>query len=313
MYLLTKRALGLAITALFVNSTLHYAHAEVRRCDGPSSGLVTIALSSKRFPVAQAAKALRTSPHPSFTLLAGPSFGRQYSNVAKLIGYLRAQDNSLQAKPRCITVIVYGDCGPCRTPRRPAGLFSLIAKRDSISRLNRKLERADVRTLTQHAKEYERINLNLPELPGVQYIFMPALEDNYSDGAYQTLRILARQTFAGRLDISVGRNPLRHSRGARPLEIHSYDPRELSRRSRGDIVTGDGDVLCFPGERCKGYSVGQVRALAQAARQKGVHFLVWRPENQGLPLSIGNNPAFIPVSRRKFRVLGIPFINSILR
>jgi hypothetical protein len=285
--------------------TISYAQPS---CPSASSGLVTIALASPRFPVGKAADALRTSPHPSFAFLLR-SFGTKYSNVQALIDRLSSEAHS----DRCITVIIYGDCGPCRFPRRPKGLFNILAPRESISSLNRKLEHGDLRTLQAFNKEWQSILPSLPQRQGLRYVFMPGLEDNFTQRAYAVLEALAQQIFAGRADVQIGRNALSSFRGGGIREAHSYAPSTLRQLKRGDVITGDGEVLCFPGQRCRGYSLSAVRRLALEARARGIHFLVWLPESQGLPRNIGNNPVFIPPSRRTYTIPGVGHIRQLLK
>jgi hypothetical protein len=296
------------LCAVFCKAIPLYAQSQ---CPAASSGVVTLALPSKHFPVSGVAEALSTSPHPSFAFVLR-AFGTHYSNVPRLIDMLRAQPNH----PGCITVIIYGDCGPCRTPRRPRGLFDILVPKENISSLNRKLEHADVRTLKAHDKEYSSILRYTPPLPGVRYIFMPALEDNYSDSAYRVVSALAHQVFALRDDIEVGRNRLTQKPRTfdGPKELHSYDASVLNHLSKGDILTGDGGNLCFPGDRsCKGYGLDAIRNLTLLARSNGIHFLLWRPDSSGLPIGIANNPVFTPVQRRTYRISGVRYHQQLLR
>ena len=283
--------------------------ANAQECPSSSSGLVTLALLNPRFPVAKAAEALSTSPHPSFAFLH-KTFGSKYENVKALIDRLNPDPSA----GRCVTVIIYGDCGPCRTPRRPRGLFQVMAPSHSIGSLNRALEKGNLKVLKEHNREYEAIESKLPQLPGVRYIFMPALEDNFTTRSFQVVEALAEQVFAHRPDVAIGRNPLRYKRATGVREIHSYSTRQLGALKRGDILTGDGDTMCFPGEsRCRGRGLRGIRKLVLEARRKGVHLLLWRPENQGLPLFIDNRPAFIPVSRRKYQIRGVKHIKQLLK
>jgi hypothetical protein len=304
----------LRIFAYIISLTLAFCgilqtHAQ-EQCPAASSGLVTLALPSKRFPIADTARALATSPHPSFAFVLR-AFGTHYSNVTRLISKIRAQKNH----PGCLTVIVYGDCGPCRSPRRPYGLFDILAPKLNITRLNQGLEQGNVRLLKAHEKEYTNILRFLPELPGVQYIFMPGLEDNYSRGAYAVLNTLGNQVFAGRADIQIGRNPVSFAPPdmGGPFERHTYAISSLKALSVGDIITGDGDNLCYPGERCSGYGLSAIRNLTLAARDKGVHFLIWRPASSGLPVGIGNKPKLIPPARRTYVIDGINYLRDLLK
>lgn len=263
------------------------------------SGLAILALLNPKFPVKDAFDVISSSPSPAFAFVH-KAFGSHYENLQSLLDML--VNNPLRAGDD-ITVLVYGDCGPCRFPRRPRGLFPLIAPKESIDSLNRKLEKNDHRTVRQFEAEYASLLRRLPTTPGVEYRFIVSLEDNLTDKAFIRLAGLFASLLGSRNDVTISRNPQtpRRTPGF-ATEAHSYRIEELRRLRAGDILTGDGAALAFPGERCANqFTVEQVRHLVLEARARGVIFLLWRPENQGIPFC-PSHAVFVPPNRRTYKI-----------
>lgn len=216
-----------------------------------------------------------------------------------------------------ITAIVYADCGPCRAPRRPPGLFRLVLPKLSINELNSGLERGRLSVLKAIVKEYMEIERNLPRMPGASYVFTPGLEDNYTDKAYKVLRTIAGQVFALRDDVRFSRNPYyptTHRIKHDSKEIHTYERSRLKTLKIGDVASGDGEVLCFPNERCHGASFSDVRAWVNYGRLKGIITLIYRPDIQGIPTGTkGGTSVMVPPNRRTYKISDISYIKRLLK
>lgn len=300
------------LAATLVSSFLIYCGSSANAKEGSQtpSGLAILALLNPRFPVNDAYKVISASPAPAFAFVH-KTFGNSYKNLDLLLSKLLA--NPVHARSN-ITVLVYGDCGPCRPPRRPAGLFPLIAPKETISSLNRKLEKNDHRLVRQFEKEYAILVGHLPINERLKYHFQISLEDNLSEKAFLRLANIAHKAIAGRDDITLGRNPQAHRRTPGfPTERHSYGVKDLYALKPGDVLTGDGAALAFPGERCANqYSTQQVRQVVLAARARGVIFLLWRPEHQGIPFC-PNRIAFIPPSKRTYKISNKAVLKRLLK
>ena len=239
-----------------------------------SVGIQTLGLLNPKFPVNDAYEVLKDARNPSFAFVY-KSFGSRKENLWRLIELL---GNRPDYPSSITTVFVYADCGPCRPPRRPKGLFPLILKDLTIQRLNRLLERRDAYLLARLNKDLEEIRSYLRRMPGVHYVFYPGLEDNLTKGAHAVFRDLALQVFRERDDVTLGRNPLNPHKASYPIEVHSYSLSTLRQLKKGDILAGDGFILCYPGEKgCKGLSLNTARTLVREARRRGVHLLFWGP------------------------------------
>lgn len=273
------------------------------------SGLATLPLLNKKFPVNQAYDVIKRSPAPAFGFVH-KVFGNEYSNLKLLINKLI---NNPANTTSDITVVVYVDCGPCRFPRRAKGFFSVIEGNESISSLNHKLEKGNTHILSAFNKEMEFVEKHLPIHPRVVYKLQIGLEDNYSDKAYSVLRSLASQVYSQRPDITIGRNSLHFKQSKYPTELHSYSYSDLRKLKKGDVITGDGATLLFPGEKCQGgRSTSEVRRLVLKARKMGVTLLLWRPENQGLKFC-DSTASNVPVNKRKYTILNSHDLKKLLR
>lgn len=258
-------------------------------------GLATFALLNRKYPVRDAGEVLSVSRAPAFAFVH-KIFGNEYQNVAELIDYI--DTHSLKPYPP-ITVIVYLDCGPCRPPRRPPGFARILAPRLNISQLNRALARKNDRIVEAFTRELDLILSKLPERPNVKYIIIPSLEDNLTPKAWATMAQVTLSRIGGRVGYSLARNSLPNAyRRVITTEVHGYNTSFQHRLKPGDIVNGDGENICFPGERCEGKPVWFVKEWLQSARSKGLIALIWRPETQGLDLS-GKS---IPIADRKYRI-----------
>ena len=280
----------LTLTISVIASTI--AYADIRP---PGRGILTLALLAPHYPVRQTAKVLRASPSPAFGFVYR-AFGRSPTNYLNLVQRLSGHNLPL-------TVVVYGDCGPCRAPRRPAGLFPLILPRKTIAQIDAELARGTKATLKAYQREFANIAKLLKATPDVRIIFQPVLEDDLSDRAYNRLAALGREIFAGRPNTIIGRNSRNLGQARGPIELHSLRIDILAGLRPGDILTGDGETMCFPEERgCTGASLSEIKQLVLAAQERGVHILLWRPETQGLP---SNSTILIPPSQRKYSIPGL--------
>lgn len=254
-----------------------------------ATGILTLSLLNKNFPVEDAYTILSASPRPALGFVH-KSFGSRYSNLYTVLDKL---------SPKEITVVVYGDCGPCRPPRRPAGYFPLIAPHLSIDQLNRRLESADVKTLNLFRKEWEFILNSLQLRSNVKYRFQISLEDNLTPRAHKVLRSLALQIFRGRKDVIVGRNSMKALTANYPMEVHSKNLADLRKLKAGDIFTTDGFSLTYPGDfACESaLKPSQARDLITTGRIRGVIVLIWTPEAQGLPFCPAGS---LPMREREF-------------
>jgi hypothetical protein len=253
------------------------------------------------------------APHPAIGVVH-KSFGSDYANVRKVIDGLL---NHPTRPSRCVTVVVYLECGPCRAPRRPAGLFPVVLPRLTIGALNTRLANAHLPTLKVWDRVIGVVEANLPQVPGVRYVIEPGLEDNFTLPAARALQSLIEQRFRGRLDYTIARNRIDNRDVPRPLkkEIHTYDYREVAKLRSGDLITGDGYTLCLPTDRrCDGYGKAAIERLLRDASERGVVVMLWRPEWQGLPpLQPGEVPHLVAPSDRTYRLAGREYIKQLLR
>lgn len=272
-------------------------------------GLLTLALLNKRFPVKKAAEIVSVSRRPAMGFLY-KSFGGHFENLQEFIDTILSPSINPHYS---LSVVVYGDCGPCRYPRRPKGQFPLIAPKETISSLNRKLEKNEHSIVKQFRVSWTALETRLPKVEGVKYVFIPSLEDNLSDRAYLRLFSVAKGVFGLRSDIRFGRNPVSASGIAKgAFEVHSYAIKAPLRLRRGDIITGDGDTLCYPEERgCRGHSVAQVRQWVETSRERNLISLIYRPELQGL----SRNPqsVLVPPTRRTYRLVGANYLKYLIQ
>lgn len=280
---------------------LNIGLASIAYCEDLQSktprGMALIALLNERFPVKQAMDVVLSSPMPALSFLH-KSFGKDYTNVQKAIKLFL---DSPKHSGAILTVIVYLDCGPCRYPRRPKGLFPLIEPEEAIGTLNTKLQREKKATIRAFKTELEYIKKRLPVHDRVRYIIHPGLEDNFTKGAVMTVKILINSAFYDRPDVVLARNPRFYKDGAIPIETHKFTMSRLSELDPGDILSADGNNLLLNGERCSGISFQKARAIMNQASRSQVIALLWRPENQGLPVCAGSNPVLIPPSKRTYR------------
>ena len=268
-----------------------------------------LATLKKDFPIKGVIQMLNSSPHPMIGVV-DKSFGSHYQNLRDVI-------TGLKETRQCVSVVLYIECGPCRHPRRPKGLFPLIAPSYSISGLNNALETSQLRALNAFNKRLDFINSQLPVITGVHYVLTPGLEDNFALSSFKALRSLVAQSFHGRTDYTINSNRVdnRTRPGPWSEEIHTYDYKALGKLVRGDIVAGDGYTLCLASDRnCKGYSVEQVGRLLKEGEQRGIGVMLWRPEWQGLPPQTpGNVSIIVRPEDRKYRLAGLGVIKKLLR
>ena len=273
------------------------AFSEAKADNNSPYGIATLALLKRGYPVEDVARVLRASNNPAFAFVH-KVFGNHYENLEILISDLT--NNHPKPDPH-ITVIVYLDCGPCRTPRRPGGFFPVIAPRLDINQLNRLLERTHKRTLSIFKKEARFLRDRLPIQSNVSYIIIPSLEDNLTARSYAVMASIQQQVFAGIPQVTFGRNRNKNApfRSSNPIEFHGYHIADIRKLVSGDIVNGDGEIFCFKNEtNCTGYSQNHLLRWAKASRKRSLVTLIWRPETQGLTIKGG----IIPLNRRKYRV-----------
>lgn len=279
------------VLGLFLFLTLSNQAARIQPAP---TGVLTLALLNSRFPVKEAYDVIKESPHPAFAFVH-KVFGNHYEHLEYLIAHLASTHDS-------ISVLVYADCGPCRFPRRPIGLFPVIAPHENIVSLNRKLEKGNTRTLALFSKEFMTIKSNLPTKPGVSYNLQIGLEDNYTTNAHKVLRALALQLFADRPDVTIGRNALKFQQAPYPVEMHTYDINALSKLKPGDILTGDGFTLTFPKDPvCLSRKFDDIRKIVIAAREQAKAFFVYRSDIQGIPICFKGTTSISP-SKRIYKI-----------
>lgn len=262
------------------------------------SGFSFLALLNKKFPVKQASQLLPQS-EASFAFLH-KSFGNRYENVEYLINH----------HPNPLTVIVYGDCGPCRSPRRKQGYFKLIAQSKSITSLEASLRRDNPRALLEFQREFDLIARKLPVRYNVRYIFHVGLEDNHSEYTYQKLKVLAQTAFLYRQDIQIGRNPLKFKQANIPIESHDFSMSGIRKLKRGDILVADGIGIKAPSDPCNGLRSDEVRAILETCERKGILALLWRPEHQGL---YPCRNITLPQNQRTYKILETNYFRNLLR
>lgn len=239
------------------------------------------------------------------------AFGNKRSNLKKLLAKLHARPSG---PPTSIIVSVYGSCGPCRYPRRPKGLFRLVLNDLTIGQLNKALERGNLRAVNALRREYRSIRSYLPSRSGTNYIFHPELEDNLTDRAHRTARLIALTVFADRPDVVVGRNPRQFKQADYPIETHSFE--DLSKLKSGDLLVGDGELILFPGETCatESYTEQEIAQLVSSASDAGVHVMLWRPEHQGLPRCLsGSMKSLVRPSKRVYTITKSSELVNILK
>lgn len=258
-------------------------------------GAAVLALQNPRFPVQQAIDTLSyAAPSTSFAFV-DYAFGRSFNNVRALTDGLL---NHPIRPSSHVTVVAYLECGPCRSPRRPAGLFPLLAPWLNIPGLNRGLNRAtQTRIVGIFVKEAERMAVSLPVRPGVSYVIEPALESNFTRDAELVVTAILRDAFRGRPDIAIGHNSVVGVVLPGPRETHSFSV-NLNSLQRGDILTGDG----VPNDPSPVYM--------RAACARGVNILLWRPEWQGLSRRFNG---YVSPSRRQYRWTDAARIKQLLR
>lgn len=281
---------------LIRKSIFAFLLASAAQAQAQGKGLVLLPLLSKKFPVQGAARVLSKTKTPAFSFLY-KSFGNHEENLAHLLATLIPTSTT-------ITSIVYFDCGPCRPPRRPAGLFSLVLPSLDIDDLSYQLELGYWQTQATLFLHIFTLLESLPQNEKLTYIIHPALEDNYTSAARKALSSLIKEAALDRPDIKLGINPLAPQARGRgvPLEIHSSSADRLRGLHRGDILSMDGERLKYPGEP-GGVEYGDARALIATAERKGVTVLLWRPEFQGLPpLTDGGTRVLIPPSNRVYKI-----------
>jgi len=247
-----------------------------------ASGLLTLPLLNKNFPVEDAARILKASPRPAFGFLHG-SFGKEYQNLHRLQDMLGK---------RRMTIVVYADCGPCRPPRRPKGHFPLIASSLDIRTHNRLIGGNNRNLIHKYRAVYWNIKEQLRQQRNIRYRFQISLEDNLTEEAHSVLRLIALDVFKDRPDVIVGRNPLKFSQAPYPVEYHGWNPADLYKLKAGDIMTTDGFPMVYRNDEwCPSMLKPRVaRDLVVQGRIRGVITMIWTPQSQGLPFCFPGAP-----------------------
>lgn len=238
-------------------------------------GLVLIPLLHKNYPIERAYEILKDLQNPAFAF-DSLAFGSTWAHFDSLVTRLSGGSKS-------VTVIVYGDCGACRAPRRPAGLFKVVAPKLNISQLNKALARTQRVTVGSFVKHFADVEHRLKILPNVKYYFTISLEDNLSPQSFKVLEAIAKQVFALRDDVVISRSKQTANIQHSPKEYHSYSMNELGYMHSGDVVTGDGDTIRLADRTCGKYSVDQVVEWMERILEIGAIPLLWTPEMNGLP------------------------------
>lgn len=236
-------------------------------CDA-NLGMAILAALNPRFPVAQVVRVLAASPRPTFSFLAGGTFGKQWYNIDRILEGLEKRGKL----PKRVSV--YLDCGPCRRPRRSGNLMHL-QPRLTIHQLNAALEQKGSRLYKRIVMAWHlqtlRVIRQAIKYPEIEWRIYPALEDDLTHANFRILANevdrLMRQT---NVTYSIGRNRNGTPDGHWPKELHYWPAREsLSLLEKGDAVSGDG-VFRDP-------SVQEVRSVIA----RGADVYLWRPEWQG--------------------------------
>lgn len=249
------------------------------RADCVPTGLLTLALPNRDFPVLAGAAVINSSPCPAFSYLYR-SFGSTESNLTKLTNLVVA---SAKRRHTNVSMVVYLDCGPCRPPRRPFGQFSLIAPSYTIQGLNRAIEASKKPVIQAYFQAYRHVALTLPKASNLHYKITLCLEDNYSKKTYQVLDKLARKAFAGVPRVEFGRNSVISNFSTGYIESHGYGSKTALYGSRLKVSTGDGYPLCFPSEvNCRGSGMGDIKAWMSQNKRNGILSLIYRPDIQGV-------------------------------
>ena len=259
------------------------------RASAETRGLETIPLLHEKFPWRTACEVLSHSSAPAFSYLWG-TFGKNTRNVKLLTDCLVRRQIATRGRVLPLRIVVYITCEPCARPRRN-GSFEHWASRYTLSERNARLKLGDKRLLREYERRLEHLTKVSTFAPHAQVVVVPSLEDNLTrDGFVALKRIISRLGYA------VERNPLTYQRGPEPTHIHSYDVRKAERLRKGDTVSGDG---------VEGWPSGN---LVRTCERKGVHFLLWRPEWQG----VTRNPN-LPPSKRTYRLLQISRLIRIMK
>ncbi len=266
-------------------------------------GAAFIGAMHPSFPEDRAVELLSAAaPHPALAI-GHRFFGNDYVRINRMIESLLTHERS---PSQHVTLVVYLDCGPCRPPRRPAGLFDLLLPGLDIPSLDRALSSRSASALQAFGDEARSLAASMPEQPGVSVIVVPVLEDGLEEDAFDVAASVIAEAFVGRSDFSIGRNRVDNAEtpGYR-REVHEL---QLAPGLKpGDIATADGQNICTRFDRnCNGLSLAHAKNLIRSGESNGAIVMAWRPEWQGLPSGIGNNPVAIPASQR---TMTIPYLN----
>jgi hypothetical protein len=248
--------------------------------------MAILALLHERFPVMDAYDVLKHSKTPAFSFVYG-TFGTNPNNYYKLMDQLLAKD-----LPNGLVVEIYMTCGPCRPPRTKGNYVKRFSPGKSISKLRKALEKKN-RTVLKRYKQWNKPiikNFIDPYIddPRVRFVIVPELEDNQSVKSFKRLLKVNRRQLKSYPRVKYVRNhvgDLFNSAGLKK-ELHNLNKHILTLMWSGDIISMDGEFWTFPEEEAVGkrlpFNYGEVRRFVKAAKKKGVHIYLWRPEWQGL-------------------------------
>lgn len=182
-----------------------------------------------------------------------------------------------------VTLTIYADCGPCRYPRRPKGVFDIIRSDFDIYTFNKHLENKSKFFLDRLEAEFIQIREALPKMREGLTIKWSYLEDNYSDKGYEVIDSVAKKVFADR-EIFYVRNKngdalkLNYSD-----EIHTHNYFYIDALEPWDQLTSDGEVICLPDSiACEGEELADIIAIAKRVNAIGAGYYAWFPEMKGL-------------------------------
>jgi hypothetical protein len=273
-------------------------------------GAVFLGAQHPTFPTDRAVERLsEAAPHAVFAV-GHKIFGQDYVRINGMVDALLTHERRPSSH---VTVIIYLDCGPCRPPRRPTGLFDLILPGLDIPALSRALSSGERGTLEVFANEARAIEMGMPAQPGMSLILVPILEDNAEEEAFDVAASIIAEAFANRSDWSLARNRIDNEpdSGYR-REVHRL---ELTPSLKpGDIATADGQNICTRFDaNCNGMSLQHAKNYIRSGEANGASVLLWRPEWQGLPAGIGNNPVAVPAAQRTMTIPQINCFRNVLR
>lgn len=254
-------------------------------------GAALLALAHPKFPLNDAIKLLRPLDCPAVSVLYR-TFGHKLSRISTL----------QQGVKKRMKALIYGDCGPCRYPRRPKNYAPHFRPDLSIDDFNkqistsRSLRRQFVRKVILPPFRFIRANSNR----GIIFEYIAILEDNLSPDAWNVVSKLQKtEKRKLHLKVRLRRNPLIYQRNPGwPIEVHTCAHSAPEYLWSGDSISYDGVHVAFNGERgnCRAEDVGKI---ADNAYKNRIDTYLWRAPWQGL-LQQGTKGVSPPIPLRTF-------------